>query len=386
MLTILDREGFLQTAREHMTRRILLVVGARPNFMKIAPVWFEMHQVSPHFEPLLLHTGQHYDYEMSKVFFEDLNLPEPNYFLGVGSGTHAEQTAKIMVEFEKVLQKETPNLVVVFGDVNSTLACSVTAKKLLIPVAHVEAGLRSFDMSMPEEINRRVTDIISDILFTPSKDGDENLIQEGVNPDKIHFVGNIMIDSLIKVLNRINKIDEDKILGEFGLEEGNYVLVTLHRPSNVDDKDSLLKILDFLNTLSRKIPVIFPVHPRTKKNINGLGINFPLNGEFKIVEPLRYKEFITLEKHPTFVLTDSGGIQEETTYLNIPCLTLRPNTERPITITKGTNELVAFENIKEKISLILSGKRKQGKIPELWDGKTAQRIVDILKDKGVSGK
>jgi len=366
--------------------KVLLIAGARPNFMKIAPVWFEMQQDPSHFEPILLHTGQHYDYEMSKVFFEDLNLPEPHYFLGVGSGTHAEQTARIMVEFEKVLQEETPDLVVVFGDVNSTLACSVTAKKLLIPVAHVEAGLRSFDMSMPEEINRKVTDTISDILFTPSKDGNENLIREGVNPDKIHFVGNIMIDSLIRVLNRINPFDEDKILEEFGLERGNYVLVTLHRPSNVDDKDHLSKILDCLSTLSQKIPVIFPVHPRTKKNINGFGINFPLNGEFKIVEPLRYKEFITLEKHPTFVLTDSGGIQEETTYLNIPCLTLRPNTERPITITKGTNELVAFENIKEKISLILSGKRKQGKIPELWDGKTAQRIVDILKDKGVSGK
>jgi UDP-N-acetylglucosamine 2-epimerase (non-hydrolysing) len=316
---------------------------------------------------------------MSKVFFEDLDLPEPNYFLGVGSGTHAEQTGKIMIEFERVIQNENPDLIVVFGDVNSTLACSVTAKKLFIPVAHVEAGLRSFDMTMPEEINRKVTDAISDILFTPSRDGNENLIREGVERNKIHLVGNIMIDSLVTILKRINPSDEDKVFQKFGLKRNHFVLVTLHRPSNVDDKNNLKKIMHFLNRLSLRIPVIFPVHPRTKKNINGLDTNDAVNGSFKIVEPLRYKEFITLEKYPRFVVTDSGGIQEETTYLNAPCLTLRLNTERPVTITEGTNELATYENIGQKIDLILSGNWKRGKLPELWDGKTAQRIVDILK-------
>jgi UDP-N-acetylglucosamine 2-epimerase (non-hydrolysing) len=316
---------------------------------------------------------------MSKVFFEDLDLPEPDYFLGVGSGTHAEQTARIMMEFEKVLQKERPDLVVVVGDVNSTLACSVTAKKLLISIAHVEAGLRSFDMTMPEEINRKLTDAISDLLFTPSMDGNRNLVQEGVSPDKIHFVGNIMIDSLVRVLNRITELDEDRVLSEFGLERGHYVLVTLHRPSNVDRKETLSKILHFLSSLSAKIPVIFPVHPRTKKNMDGFGVNESLRRNFKIIEPLRYREFIALEKRPQFVLTDSGGIQEETTYLNVPCLTLRTTTERPITITQGTNELVSMGNIYYRIDLILSGNWKKGGTPELWDGKSAKRIVNILK-------
>jgi UDP-N-acetylglucosamine 2-epimerase (non-hydrolysing) len=362
-----------------MPVKIILVAGARPNFMKIAPVWFEMSRLKSYFKSILLHTGQHYDYEMSKVFFEDLDLPEPNYFLGVGSGTHAEQTARIMLEFEKVLQKERPDWVMVVGDVNSTLACSVTAKKLLIPIAHVEAGLRSFDMTMPEEINRKVTDGISDILFTPSMDGNRNLLQEGVNPDKIHLVGNIMIDSLVRVLNRMTELDEDRILREFGLESGRYVLVTLHRPSNVDEKATLWKILNFLNTLSPRIPVIFPIHPRTKKNMNGFEGNGSIHRNFKIIEPLRYKEFISLEKRPQFVITDSGGIQEETTYLNVPCLTLRPNTERPVTIVEGTNELVTIDQLEEKTDLILAGSWKQGKIPELWDGKTGQRIVEVLK-------
>lgn len=362
-----------------MPIKVVLVAGARPNFMKIAPLWSEMNRLPSDFEPIILHTGQHYDYEMSKVFFEDLDLPEPNYFLGVGSGTHAEQTGKIMIEFERVIQDERPDLVVVFGDINSTLACSVTAKKLSIPVAHVEAGLRSFDMTMPEEINRKVTDAISDMLFTPSKDGDENLIQEGVERNKIHLVGNIMIDSLISILKRIDQSYEDRIFEKFGLERNHFVLVTLHRPSNVDDQDQLLKILDFLNMLSEKIPVIFPVHPRTKKSINGFGRDLALNRAFKIVEPLRYREFIALEKNPKFVITDSGGVQEETTYLTIPCLTLRPNTERPITITEGTNELATIENMESKIESIFAGNWKQGKIPELWDGKAGQRIVHILK-------
>ena len=362
-----------------MPIKVILVAGARPNFMKIAPLWVEINRFPSVFEPIILHTGQHYDYEMSKVFFEDLELPEPNYFLGVGSGTHAEQTGKIMMGVETVLQREKPNWMVVFGDVNSTLACSVTAKKLCIPVAHVEAGLRSFDMTMPEEINRKVTDAISDILFTPSRDGDENLIREGIERNRIHFVGNIMIDSLISILNRIDPSYEDKVFQKFNLQRNHFVLVTLHRPSNVDDNNNLWHIMKFLNTLSSKIPVIFPIHPRTKKMINGFEKGFVKNNEFRIVEPLRYKEFITLEKYPRFVLTDSGGVQEETTYLNIPCLTVRPNTERPITVTEGTNHLVSIQNIEEKIEFILLGNWKQGKIPELWDGKTAQRIVDILK-------
>jgi UDP-N-acetylglucosamine 2-epimerase (non-hydrolysing) len=247
-------------------------------------------------------------------------------------------------------------------------------------VAHVEAGLRSFDMTMPEEINRKVTDAISNMLFTPSKDGDENLIQEGVERNKIHFVGNIMIDSLVSILKRIDQSYEDKVFRKFGLQRNHFVLVTLHRPSNVDEENNLRKITNFLNTLSQKITVIFPIHPRTKKNINGFGTHLVLNRGLRVTEPLRYREFITLEKHAKFVLTDSGGIQEETTYLNIPCLTLRPNTERPVTVTEGTNELVAIENLEEKIERIFSGEWKQGKIPELWDGKTAERIVDILKE------
>ena len=362
-----------------MPLKVILVAGARPNFMKIAPLWSEMNRLPTDFEPVVLHTGQHYDYEMSKVFFEDLNLPEPHYFLGVGSGTHAEQTGKIMIEFERVIRSENPRLVVVFGDVNSTLACSITAKKLLIPVAHVEAGLRSNDMSMPEEINRKVTDCISDILFTPSKDGDENLIQEGVERSKIYFVGNIMIDSLVSIFKRIDQPYEDKVLHKFGLERNNFILVTLHRPSNVDDIDNLQRIMKFLKNLSLIIPIIFPVHPRTRKSIDGVGTDFISNGKFQIVEPLRYKEFIVLEKNPKFVLTDSGGIQEETTYFRIPCLTLRPNTERPTTITQGTNELVSLENAEAKAKSILSGNWKHGKTPERWDGNAAKRIVDVLK-------
>ena len=363
-----------------MPIKIVLVAGARPNFMKVAPLFLEMKRLPSVFQLVLLHTGQHYDYEMSKVFFEDLNLPEPHDFLGVGSGTHAEQTGRIMIEFERVIQCENPDLVVMFGDVNSTLACSVTAKKLFFPVAHVEAGLRSFDMTMPEEINRKVTDTISDILFTPSIDGNENLIREGIERKRIHFVGNIMIDSLILILSRIDTTYENIIYRKYGLKKNQFVLVTLHRPSNVDDKKNLRKIMDFLNGLSQRIPVIFPVHPRTKKNISGLDTSYAASGNFRIVEPLRYREFVTLEKYPKFVVTDSGGIQEETTYLNVPCLTLRPNTERPVTITEGTNELVTYENIGDKIDRILSGNWKQGKLPELWDGKAAQRIVDILKE------
>ena len=359
--------------------KILLVVGARPNFMKMAPLYFEMVKAKD-LHPLIVHTGQHYDYVMSQAFFEDLELPQPHHFLGTGSGSHAEQTARIMVEFEKVVLAEKPDLVVVFGDVNSTVACSLTAKKLLVPVAHVEAGLRSFDETMPEEINRRVTDAISDLLFTPSADGDENLLHDGVPQHKIHRVGNIMIDSLVTILTKINQDHQDQIVERFGVEKKRYALVTLHRPSNVDARDGLERILTYLNKLSAEMPVIFPIHPRTRKNIEALGIEASFRDGLRIVEPVRYREFITLEKNAGFILTDSGGIQEETTYLGLPCLTLRPNTERPITITEGTNELADMGNIEEQSAKILAGLWKQGKVPSLWDGRTAERITKVVSE------
>lgn len=376
--------GFWVVHKMSNLLKVFLVVGARPNFMKMSPLYFELIKEKG-VKTSIVHTGQHYDYEMSQAFFEEFDLPKLNYFLGAGSGTHAEQTGKIMIQFEKVLSKEKPDLVVVFGDVNSTLACSVTARKLFIPVAHVEAGLRSFDMTMPEEINRKVTDAISDLLFTPSEDADENLMKEGISRNKIHLVGNIMIDSLIAILGKINKSYEDRILQKFDLQKEDYVLVTLHRPTNVDSKDNLEKILNLLNNLSQEAPVIFPMHPRTRRNIDKFRIKLVFNKKFYISKPLKYREFIVLEKDAGFVLTDSGGIQEETTYLNIPCLTLRPNTERPITVTEGTNELVDMGNIEEKVGLILSGKRKQGKVPELWDGKTGQRIARIIAEHNNGG-
>jgi len=359
--------------------KVLLVVGARPNFMKMAPLYFAMGKV-PSLQPLIVHTGQHYDYVMSQAFFEDLELPQPHHFLGTGSGSHAEQTARIMIEFEKVLLAEKPDLIVVFGDVNSTVACSLTAKKLLVPVAHVEAGLRSFDETMPEEINRRVTDTISDLLFTPSPDGDENLLREGVAPRKIHRVGNIMIDSLIGILDRINQDHQEQIVQRFGLTKRNYVLVTLHRPANVDEREGLAQILTYLNGLAAQVPVVFPVHPRTRKNIEAFGIEASFRDAFHIVEPVRYREFLTLQNNARFIVTDSGGIQEEATYLRLPCLTLRPNTERPITITEGTNELVDMSNIEAQSARILAGQWKQGQVPALWDGHTAERIAQVIHD------
>lgn len=364
--------------------KILLVVGARPNFMKMAPLYFAMSQAEG-IEPAIVHTGQHYDYAMSQAFFEDLELPEPHHYLEVGSGTHAEQTGKVMIEFEKVLGADEPDLVVVFGDVNSTVACSLTAKKLHVPVAHVEAGLRSFDETMPEEINRRVTDAISDLLFTPSTDGDENLRQEGANHTRVRCVGNIMIDSVVTILSRISAAQEEETLRQLDLPPRDYALVTLHRPSNVDAKDSLNAILRYLNTLAERIVVVFPMHPRTRKNLARFGIDTAFNKGFRIIEPVRYREFITLQKNSRFVLTDSGGIQEETTYLRLPCLTLRPNTERPITVTQGTNELVDMTNVAEKSDQILSGNWKEGAVPPLWDGRTAGRIVEAIEEFAGAG-
>jgi UDP-N-acetylglucosamine 2-epimerase (non-hydrolysing) len=362
-------------------KRILNVVGARPNFMKIAPIQRLMKNQSNSFDPVLVHTGQHYDERMSKLFFEDLQLPEPDIYLGVGSGTHAEQTAKIMVEFEKICIEYKPDLVLVVGDVNSTAACSIVASKQWIPVAHVEAGLRSFDRKMPEEINRVVTDALSEYLFITENSGIENLAKEGVNPAKVHFVGNVMIDSLVFFLE---KARESKILDQLQLGSGNYALVTLHRPSNVDDKDNFLKIISAFKEIQQHLPIVFPIHPRTKKNISNFGLESEVSklANLKLIEPIGYLDFMQLMQNCGFVMTDSGGIQEETTYLGIPCLTLRENTERPVTAEIGTNEVVGTDT--EKIirlsNQIISGNWKKGQVPELWDGHAADRIVQVLKE------
>ena len=352
-------------------------------------------------EYLLVHTGQHYDFNMSDSFFKDLKLPQPHIYLGVGSGTHAEQTGKVMIEFERVLLKEKTDLVVVVGDVNSTLACTLAAAKLNVPVAHVEAGLRSFDRRMPEEINRLVTDTLSTYLFTPSPDGDENLLREGIARDKIYRVGDIMVDSLLFHLEEAKRSD---ILPRLGLVKERaanpdsvvpYALLTLHRPSNVDEEKSFQKIVAALELIGKKIPIIFPVHPRTKKQLALLGLKETIrfhNIQERVdlsspgihgLDPLGYLDFLSLMTRAKLVLTDSGGIQEETTVLGIPCLTLRDTTERPITIKEGTNILVWNDTpqIIEEAFKILEGRGKKAKIPEYWDGKTAERIVKILVEQ-----
>lgn len=361
--------------------KIVLVVGARPNFMKVAPVYFALKNAE-NFEPILVHTGQHYDHNLSEIFFNQLGFPEPDKYLNVGSGSHAVQTAKIMVKFEQVLFDEKPDMVMVAGDINSTIACALDAVKLHIPVAHLEAGLRSFDRKMPEEINRILTDSISDILLTPSSDGDENLKKEGISDKRIFFVGNAMIDSLKK---HEQTADKSNVLEKLNLLKNNYGLITLHRPSNVDDKVNFKKILSAFAEIQKKIPLVFPIHPRTRKQIKRFSLQ-PVIDEMKnfhLVEPVGYLDFLKLEKYAKLVLTDSGGIQEETTILNVPCLTIRENTERPITIHEGTNQLVGTDpdKIVTAAENILSGKFKTGSSPKYWDGKTAQRIVKILEEK-----
>jgi UDP-N-acetylglucosamine 2-epimerase (non-hydrolysing) len=364
-------------------KKIVLTVGARPNFMKAAPLYRVLQSIN-RFSTLLLHTGQHYDYEMSRAFFEDLELPEPDYHLQVGSDTQAAQTARIMIGFEKVLDREKPQLVVVFGDVNSTLACALTAKKMGVPVAHVEAGLRSFDETMPEEINRKLTDALADLLFTPSAEGSKNLEREAVAGERIFFVGNIMIDSLRAVGERIEPAFEADLLAEYKVTPRDYGLITLHRPANVDDQANLQAVFRSLDRISRQVKLIFPVHPRTLKNMEEAGIEGGTKSGLVITEPLRYKEFIALERNAGFVLTDSGGIQEETTYLGIPCFTLRPNTERPVTIEQGTNRLVTLDNLEAEVLKVnpaaASSANPQRNRPPLWDGKTAERIGEILTD------
>lgn len=377
--------------------------------MKIAPIIRAIHQspITSHQSPiihLLVHTGQHYDYEMSRVFFENLELPEPDFHLGVGSGTHAEQTGRIMIELEKVLFKEKPDTVVVVGDVNSTLAGALAAVKLHIPVAHVEAGLRSFDRQMPEEINRLLTDAISDYLFTPSPDADENLKKEGVPPEKILLVGNVMVDSL---LHNKPKAEKSDILERLGLVTSHespftnhqllitihqspitpYALLTLHRPSSVDEKESLLRIIKAIKEISLRIPVVFPVHPRTQqrlKEFNLLNQSPITNHQLLLIEPLGYLDFLCLMMNAKFVITDSGGIQVETTILNIPCLTLRDATEWGITLSQGSNIVVGnnSQRLVEEALKILDGKGKKGNCPEMWDGRVADRMVEVLARGG----
>jgi len=355
-----------------------IVVGARPNFMKAAPLIREFKKRGK-IEPFLIHTGQHYDENMSKVFFEDLELPQPDVYLGVGSGSHAEQTAKIMLSFENVLERDNCDLVIVVGDVNSTLACSLVAVKMMVTVAHVEAGLRSFDLTMPEEINRMVTDILSRFCFTTSPEAEINLKREGVSEDRIFFVGNIMIDSLLYYMD---KADRSDVLNRLRLNKKDYVLVTLHRPSNVDDFDTFRGIYGVLEELSRTIPVVFPVHPRTRKMMYEAGIGTSEDNDLKLIDPIGYLDFVKAMKHARLVITDSGGIQEETTVLGVPCLTVRKNTERPITIEMGTNKLVGTEptRVLEEAKKALKEESLDYRIPPLWDGKTAERIADILED------
>jgi UDP-N-acetylglucosamine 2-epimerase (non-hydrolysing) len=358
-------------------KKIISVVGARPNFMKAAPVHKAFQFYRGSVQHLICHTGQHYDEKMSKIFFEELELPQPDYYLGVGSGSHAEQTAKIMIEFEKILLKENPDLVMVYGDVNSTIACSLVSSKYGIKIAHVEAGLRSNDRSMPEEINRIVTDVLSDYCFVSEKSGVDNLLHEGVSNQKIIFVGNVMIDSLVYYLP---KTEYSTILSTIGIEKDAYILVTLHRPSNVDSKKNLQEILTTLSNLSTMFPVVFPVHPRTRKNILHYELSGIIAKNVIIQEPLGYIDFLALMKNSRLIITDSGGIQEESTFLKVQCITTRENTERPVTTEIGTNYLVGtnWEKIEKICIEILNGNIKKGSTPELWDGRASERIVAFL--------
>ncbi|ODS32209.1 MAG: UDP-N-acetylglucosamine 2-epimerase [Candidatus Scalindua rubra] len=369
-----------------MKKKIVIVAGARPNFMKIGPLMHEFIRHKNIFNTILIHTGQHYDFEMSEKFLKDLNIPKPDYFLNVGSASHATQTAKIMVAFEKVILNVMPDLVVVVGDVNSTLACAIVASKLNIKIAHVEAGLRSFDRTMPEEINRIVTDSLSDYLFVSEESGLMNLKAEGVNSKKVYFVGNIMIDTLLSKMNIIAKCN---ILNSLSMRDKTnklklktYAVLTLHRPANVDSNESLTKIYNILKTISQKTKIVYPIHPRTKKMIKKHNFlkKFELLNNLIMVKPLGYIDFIKLAKDSRFVLTDSGGIQEETTFLKVPCLTMRDNTERPVTIKKGTNYLVGRNKsrVVRHVDYILNNSNKRSQIPKLWDGKTAERIVRII--------
>jgi UDP-N-acetylglucosamine 2-epimerase (non-hydrolysing) len=349
---------------------ILHIVGARPNFMKLAPVWRAL-QNRACFRQTLVHTGQHYDAGMSDIFFQQLAIPAADVNLAVGSASHAQQTADVMARLEPVVVERKPDLVLVYGDVNSTLAAALVCSKLNIRVGHVEAGLRSGDRAMPEEINRLVTDQLSDLLFTPSEDADANLQREGINREKIYRVGNVMIDSLVQLLPAARRSPVN------GLPD-KYVLVTLHRPSNVDDGVALREILSSLLEIAEELPVVFPAHPRTQQRIADFGLH---TGQLRLLPPLPYVEFLALQSRATAVITDSGGIQEETTYLGVPCLTVRASTERPVTVSMGTNILVGSDRVKlsRELANILQGRAKKGAIPPLWDGRTGERIAELLQ-------
>ena len=366
--------------------RIINIVGARPNLPKIAPLIREM-QRHPEIEPLLVHTGQHYDENLSNIFFRQMGIPAPYINLGAGSGTHAEQTAEILKRIEPILRKEQPDLVLVVGDVNSTIAVSLAAVKLGIPVAHVEAGLRSFDRSMPEEINRVLTDALAEYLFATENDAVNNLLKEGRPPEIIHLVGNVMIDSLLHFLPFAQ---QSRIGDEIGLHDGKgwhrYGVLTLHRPSNVDSTEKLAELLDAIDTIAQQVPIVFPVHPRTQQRLAQSGIKH--HPQLRLTPPLGYLDFLCLLSKATLALTDSGGIQEETTALGVPCLTLRENTERPVTVSCGTNVLVGTNPSKVVAAAeqILRGDGKKGRTPPLWDGHAAERIVKILLRAELRGK
>ncbi|MDT4954044.1 MAG: hypothetical protein QOJ02_2182 [Acidobacteriota bacterium] len=365
--------------------KVINVVGARPNFMKVAPIVEAMKRRAGEFAPMVVHTGQHYDAQMSDAFFRDLGLPEPDVYLGVGSSSHAVQTADVMRSFEPVVLDEKPDWVLVVGDVNSTLACALVCAKLNVKVAHVEAGLRSRDRTMPEEINRLLTDQISDLLLTPSQDADENLKAEGIQPERIRFVGNVMIDSLF---NQLERAEPSTVREDLGIAGKDYAALTLHRPSNVDDPETFRRILDALERIGKRLPIIFPVHPRTRARLTEFGFTESVKraGSLHLIEPLGYLDFLRLYSGARLVLTDSGGIQEETTALGIPCLTLRENTERPITVEMGTNTIVgtSTEKITQAATKALDTQpnKQAPRVPPLWDGHTADRILDALRDEG----
>lgn len=356
--------------------KIIHVVGARPNFMKVAPMRTALARFAE-VSQILVHTGQHYDANMSEIFFQQLEMPAPDINLEVGSGSHATQTAQIMMRWEEIALTERPDLVLVYGDVNSTVAAALVCAKLQIPVGHVEAGLRSFDRTMPEEINRLLTDQIADLLFTPSKDGNENLMKEGVPSEKIHLVGNVMIDTLVRLLPRAQN---SKVFESLDLQPKNYGLITLHRPGNVDEPGTLTSILAALQQISREIPLIFPIHPRTRTRLGTLDYPSSRYNHLRLLEPLGYLDFLRLQQEAALVITDSGGIQEESTFLGVPCLTVRENTERPITVELGTNVIVGqdMDFLMAEVSRILNGHGKAGTVPPLWDGRAGERIADIV--------
>ncbi len=361
--------------------KVHLIAAARPNFVKVAPLYHVL-RAAPWCTPILVHTGQHYDHNMSGAFLAELGLPAPDHHLDIGSGSHAEQTAGVMLAYERVCLAERPDWTIVVGDVNSTLACSLVAAKLLIPIAHLEAGLRSGDRTMPEEINRIVTDRLADLLWTPSPDGDENLLREGVAPENIDRIGNIMIDSF--ELQRA-QIEALAMAESLGLQPGGYGVVTLHRPSNVDQPTVLRTIVAALLEIAEQLPLVFPIHPRSKARLAEFGLLERLSAQpaVQLIEPQAYNAFMSLVVTARLIVTDSGGLQEETTYLGIPCLTLRENTERPITVSQGTNRLIKAAELAGQVKAILAGRGKSGRRPALWDGRTAERAAESLRRHGL---